>query len=331
MKKTIAALLFNSVLLAGAQTTNISYAEKLGFPKGAKVIILHVDDAGMSYDSNEGAINSITKGVANSCSVMMPCGWVPGFVHYLKEHPGIDAGLHLTLTSEWKEYRWVPLAGQEKVPGLVDNEGAMWSSVDSVVKNATPAEVEAEITAQAERAKAMGFTPTHFDSHMGTLFASPVFFERYIQLGIAYHTPVMVPAGAATIIQQQINAPEGLINMMRAAGKQLWNAGLPVIDDLHNTSYDWHLPNNLEPTDKNLQKLKTAFYIKELKKLQPGITMVIMHCTSPSPIFEKISSSGIVRKSDMLAMMDPELKKFILKEGIILTTWRELMERRSKI
>lgn len=331
MKKIIAALFFNSVLFAGAQTINTTYAEKLGFPKGAKVIILHVDDAGMSYDSNEGAINSITKGVANSCSVMMPCGWVPGFVHYLKENPGIDAGLHLTLTSEWKDYRWVPLSGKDKVPGLVDKEGALWSSVDSVVKNATADEVEAEITAQAERAKAMGFTPTHFDSHMGTLFASPLFFERYIKLGITYHTPVMVPAGHATIILQQMNAPDALVNMMRAAGKQLWDAGLPVLDDLHNTSYDWHLPQNLQPTDKNLQKNKTAFYIEELKKLQPGVTMVIMHCTQPSPIFEKISSSGTVRKSDMLAMMDPELKKFIQKEGIMLTTWRELMERRSKV
>jgi len=331
MKKIITLFLFTTVLFTHAQTSNITYAEKLGFPKGAKVVILHVDDAGMSYDSNEGAINSITKGVANSCSVMMPCGWVPGFVHYLKEHPGIDAGLHLTLTSEWKDYRWVPLAGKEKVPGLVDKEGALWGSVDSVVKNATADEVEAEITAQAERAKAMGFTPTHFDSHMGTLFASPLFFQRYLKLGITYHTPVMVPAGHATIIQQQMNASDALVNMMREAGKQLWNAGLPVLDDLHNTSYDWKLPENMQPTDKNLQQNKTAFYIQELKKLQPGVTMVIMHCTSPSPIFEKISGSGMVRKSDMLAMMDPELKKFIQKEGIILTTWRELMEKRSKI
>ncbi len=92
-------------LNAHAQTT---YAEKLGYPKGAKVVILHVDDVGMSFDSNEGAIRSMTEGVANSCSVMMTCPWVPGYLHYLKDHPEIDAGLHLTLTSEWKDYRWGP-------------------------------------------------------------------------------------------------------------------------------------------------------------------------------------------------------------------------------
>ncbi|WP_431214054.1 ChbG/HpnK family deacetylase [Puia sp. P3] len=65
-----------------------TYAERLGYPKGAKVLILHVDDAGMSYESNAGAINALTKGAATSVSVMMPCPWVPGFVRWLKQHPG---------------------------------------------------------------------------------------------------------------------------------------------------------------------------------------------------------------------------------------------------
>src|SRR5213592_2255937 len=115
-----------------AQATDSTYAEKLGYPKNAKVVILHVDDVGMSYDSNEGAINAMTKGVATSCSVMMPCPWVPGYIHYWKEHSQTDAGLHLTLTSEWKDYRWVPLAGKSAVPGLVDSEGDLWPDVADV-------------------------------------------------------------------------------------------------------------------------------------------------------------------------------------------------------
>src|SRR3954469_23191366 len=111
-------LLFCAVTFCHAQNIDSTYAERLGYPRGAKVLILHVDDAGMSFDSNEGAINAMTKGVANSCSVMMPCPWVPSFIHYLKIHPETDAGLHLTLTSEWKEYRWPPLAGRSTVPGL---------------------------------------------------------------------------------------------------------------------------------------------------------------------------------------------------------------------
>src|SRR5690606_5673350 len=114
----------------GQETT---YAERLGFPKGAKVLILHIDDVGMSWDSNEGTIEAIENGVANSLSIMMPCPWVPGFVRYMKEkNPQLDAGLHLTLTSEWRDYRWGPLSGRPAVPSLVDQEGAMWRNVELV-------------------------------------------------------------------------------------------------------------------------------------------------------------------------------------------------------
>ena len=116
--KNIFTLLFIAVnaYSFGQQT----FAEKLGFPSGAKVLILHVDDAGMSWDSNEGAKKALTEGVASSVSVMMPCPWVPGFVKFLKANPKVDAGLHLTLTSEWDEYRWGPLSRKKNVPGLVD-------------------------------------------------------------------------------------------------------------------------------------------------------------------------------------------------------------------
>ena len=125
-----------------AQTVTPTYAEKLGYPKEAKVLIIHVDDAGMSHDSNVGTIEALTKGAANSTSVMMPCPWVPEFVHFLKEHPTVDAGLHLTLTSEWKGYRWGPLSGKSATPGLVDEEGGMWRSNNNVVKHASADEVE---------------------------------------------------------------------------------------------------------------------------------------------------------------------------------------------
>jgi len=322
-------ILFSIAL--NAQHTDSTYAEKLGYPKNAKVVILHVDDVGMSFDSNEGAINAMTKGVATSCSIMMPCPWVPAFAHYMKDHPGLDAGLHLTLTSEWKEYRWGPLAGKSVTPGLTDSEGAMWRGVEDVVQHASADEVDKEIRAQLDRARSIGIEPTHLDSHMGTLFATPAFTDRYIKLGIEQHIPVMMPAGHATLIQQQMHFPDAYLQQIRMAGTMLWNAGLPVLDDLHNESYDWKISDDIKNDDKKLQAFKTEKYIASLKSLKPGVTMMIMHCTAPSEIFQHISDSGPVRKADMLAMMDPAFKKALKDEGIILTTWRELKQRRDKI
>jgi predicted glycoside hydrolase/deacetylase ChbG (UPF0249 family) len=317
------------VLLAQSSFSQETYAEKLGYPKGAKVLILHVDDVGMSWDSNQGAILATEKGVATSMSVMMPCPWVPGFVRYLKDHPKTDAGLHLTLTSEWKDYRWAPVSGKSVTPGLMDNEGALWPSIAEVISHAKPDEVEAEIRAQIEKAKAMGFNPTHLDSHMGTLFSSPDFLQRYIKVGIEYQIPVMFPGGHDTMVGKLMNAETKM--QLAGVGKSIWDAGLPVLDDLHNVSYDWKYPADKNLSDADIQKFATAKYVETIKELQPGLTMVIMHCTRPSEVFPFITDSGKTRKGDLLAMQDPILKKFLTDEKYILTTWREVMERRQKV
>ncbi|GAA4446903.1 hypothetical protein GCM10023091_40910 [Ravibacter arvi] len=332
MRTLLLLLIVLSSLAAWSQEAPKTYAEMLGFPKGKKVVILHIDDAGMSYDSNLGTIRALKEGVANSVSVMMPCGWVPGFVHFLKDNKEVDAGLHLTLTSEWAQYRWGPLAGKPMVRSLVDKEGALWPSVGDVVKNGTADHVEMEIRAQLDRARTMGFEPTHMDSHMGTLFATPAFLERYVKVGIEEQIPVMLPAGHNTLIKVDERLEGDALNSIRELGKKVWQAGLPVLDDLHNVSYGW-IPKDAHKLSKaKLQKYKADKYSKALKEdIQPGLTMVIMHCTHPTEVFEHISGSGITREGDLLAMLDPGLRKTIETEGIILTTWREVMERRKAL
>jgi chitin disaccharide deacetylase len=318
-------------LIVRPQSLDSTYAERLGFPKGARVLILHVDDAGMSFDSNEGAEMALTMGVSTSVSVMMPCPWVPGFVDFLKSHPEIDAGLHLTLTSEWDHYKWGPLSGRKNTPGLVDSGGYLWSSVEAVVKHATADELEMEMTAQLDKARSMGFEPTHLDTHMGTVYGSPEFLMRYIRLGIRNHIPVMLPGGTDILIQAQSKLPDITIQAMRNLGRQLWAAGLPVLDDLHNYSYDWVIPADIALDDRKLDEYKTGKYIEALKTLRPGLTMMIMHCTETGPEFKYISESGPTRKGDLLAMMNPAFKKALKDEGIILTTWREVKQRRDRV
>jgi len=152
---TTCSLLFCRWIYAQDST----YAMRLGFPDSARVLILHMDDAGMSFDSDSGIIRVFEQGVARSTSVMMPCPWVPHMARYIVEHH-VDAGLHLTLTSEWKDYRWGPVAGAAAVPGLVDSTGNFWPDVADVVRHASAEEVSREIEAQLQKAERMGFHPT---------------------------------------------------------------------------------------------------------------------------------------------------------------------------
>ena len=304
------ALLFPQSIRA-----EITFAERLGWKPKDVVVILHVDDAGMAHASNLGAIEAVEKGVATSWSVMMPCPWVPEIAKYLKQHPDVDSGLHLTLTSEWNLYRWSPLAGKPKVPGLVDREGCLWPSVEQVTTHATPDEIEAEIRAQVDRAEKMGLPITHLDSHMGTLFARPDFFARWAKVGIEKGFPILVIGGHATYTMKE---NPGVSESLRSWIPKIWNAGLPVIDDLHTDSYTW------KPEEK------TQKFLALLKELKPGVTEILFHASVPTEEFPLITSSSASRLADTRALTDPAVKKLIQERGIILTTWRELKTRRQK-
>jgi hypothetical protein len=212
---------------------------------------------------------------------------------------------------------------------LADSTGCLWADVPDVVKHASAEEVDKEIRAQLSRAERMGFHPTHLDSHMGTLFATLPFLQKYIQLGIEKQIPLMFPGGHDTYIKNEMNLSSQQLQYFQNLGKTIWNAGLPLLDDLVNSSYDWNPPASIK-SDAELTKWRVELYEKAMLQLKPGVTMVIMHCTDPSEIFSEITDSGDKRKADMLAMLDPGFKKFLKDNGFILTTFRELMERRKK-
>ncbi len=326
-----------------------TYAERLGWTAEDKVAIFHIDDVGMSHESNVGTIRSLEAGIATSLSIMMPCSWVPEFFDYLKEHPDVDAGLHLTLTSEWDTYRWAPVVGGPAAPGLVDPHGYLHDNVAQVVQHARADEIEAEIRAQVAKARAMGLEPTHLDSHMGTLFATPDFLQRYIKVGVDYQIPVMFPGGHNTLLTEQYLAPviaelkrKGEWNGQelptpaplvgsRDIGESIWNAGLPVLDDLHNTSYGWRLPEGADDSDGALSTMKVGKYIEAVRSLEPGVTMIILHASDAGEAFDVISGSGQTRRGDMLAMLSEELRREIEDQGVILTTFRELKRRRDAL
>jgi chitin disaccharide deacetylase len=340
----------SQVALAQQAPDHRTFAERLVWKPGDRVVIIHVDDAGMSHDSDVGVEKSLDAGLATSFSVMMPCPWVPEIAHYIKAHPGVDAGLHLTLNSEWKEYRWGPVAGPSVVPGLVDNEGAMWPTVEQTAQHATADEIEKEIRAQLARAQRMGFHPTHLDTHMGTVFATTAFAERYIKVGAENHIPIMFPGGHDTLLIEQYR--DEAIAQLKDAGKwkegiavpenptlvqaqgmaeSVWKLGLPVLDDLYNVSYEWKLPAGVPPTDTNLRKMKIERYSEVFHRLKPGVTQIIMHATDTSSTFPYISNSGPTRRGDLLAVTSPELREAAKREGLILTTWRELQQRRDRV
>src|SRR6187401_763246 len=138
-----------------------SIQERLGYPKDAKLVIIHADDLGVSHSENAASIMAMEKGSVSSASIMVPCPWFSEIAAYAQAHPAADLGLHITLTNEYKYYKWGPVTSIDKVPGLVNKNGYFYSSVDNVIQNASAAEVEQEIRSQVIKGKQMGIDPTH--------------------------------------------------------------------------------------------------------------------------------------------------------------------------
>jgi len=277
-----------------------TYGERLGWGPDDRILMIHSDDLGMSLETNLATIETIEFGLVTSVSMMMPTPWVPHFAQYIKENPDLCVGLHLTMTSEWEPYRWGPVAGKPAVPSLVDEQGALHDNNTLLYESGTPDDVEREIRAQIDRALTMGIEVTHLDSHMGSLFRNPEYFARWKKVAIEKQIPMLMIGG-------------------HPAAEEVWEAGLPVIDHLHTASYSWRT------------REKRAEYIDAIRNLRPGITEMIVHPTKPGEVVDKITGGRELLYGDYFALTSPEVKAAVEEEGIILTTWRELKERRDRV
>src|ERR1700758_5197385 len=186
--RAILAVLLLSTLSISAQTL----ADRLGYPPGTRLLIIHADDVGMTHSVNAATIKALESGLVNSASIMVPCPWFPEIADYAKSHPDADFGLHLTLTSERVYYRWGPVASRDKVPTLVDENGYFhhdWEQNEHIDAK----EVEIELRAQIERALAMGVRPTHLDSHQYRLIVNGKrLFDVLVRVAHEYKLPVFV-------------------------------------------------------------------------------------------------------------------------------------------
>src|SRR5258707_1314842 len=185
-------LLVTTTSPARAQSVPKSLAERLGYARDAKLVVVHADDLGMTHSVNAASIKGLESGLVTSASIMVPCPWFPEIADYARSHPEADFGLHLTLTSERVYYRWGPVASKDKVPSLVDENGYFhhdWKPTTRI----NPKEVDLELRAQIDRAYAVRLRPTFLVSHQYRLFDNgQVLFEVVIQIAHDYKLPVFV-------------------------------------------------------------------------------------------------------------------------------------------
>lgn len=152
-----------------------------------KDILIRCDDIGMCLSVNMAAKKVLDSGFPVSMSVMVPCPWFSEAAEMLKQYKNVTVGIHLTLNSEWKQYRWGPVAGAGTVPSLVDSSGHFFPSRSKLFGNQPKmSEIETELRAQIEKALNAGLKVEYLDYHMSAPMQTPETRAIVIKLAKEY-------------------------------------------------------------------------------------------------------------------------------------------------
>jgi hypothetical protein len=283
-----------------AQTTTA--AERLGYPADTKLLIIHADDLAVSHSQDRASFAALDRGEASAASIMVPCPWLTEVAAYAQAHPDADLGLHLTLTSEWRSYRWGPLASRNEVPGLLGPDGNLWPDVPFVTKHATAAEIEKEIRAQIEQAMKVGIRPTHLDSHMGTLFAT-AYFPVYVKVAREYGLPFLA---------------------MRTPGAAASMLALLKDSDI--------LPDAIEMATNVKPENWASYYLGLITSLKPGLTELIVHLAYDDAEMQAITEGhpaygSAWRQRDFDVITSPEFQQALKNNRVTLIGWKQIKGR----
>lgn len=300
-------LLILSICGTFSYSQSLTLQEKLGYPKNTKLLILHADDLGVAHTVNDASILSMTKGMVSSGSIMVPCPWFPEIAAYARANPKADLGLHLTLTSEWKYFKWGPVSSKSDVPGLVNKNGFLYAEVDSVYRSAKVEEVERELRAQIQKAIQFGIDVTHFDSHMAACFGNAEYLKVLIKLGREFKVPVLLnKTGPRSVSDTNL---EGFI-----------------------TDKDVQLDHVYTANPDDFKNGMENFYTKIFKSLEPGLSIILLHAgydniELQAMMIDHPDWGSAWRQADLNFFTSERCRKMLQEQNIRVITWREVRDK----
>jgi predicted glycoside hydrolase/deacetylase ChbG (UPF0249 family) len=269
-------------------------------PRGAAAdapirLVVRGDDMGSSQASNDAVVRCFKDGVMRDVEVMAVGPWFPQAARLLRENPGLDVGLHLTLTSEWDNLKWRPLT---TAPSLVGKDGyfhpMIWPHPHYGKEGALKEqpwkldEIERELRAQIEVTKREVPHLSHLSDHMGFQSLGPDVAALVKRLAVEY----------------------GLDIDPRALGvKWVGWEGKPA------TSAE-----------------KVASLLRVLGTLEPGTWVFVDHPALDTPEMRATGHVGyeqvaVDRQGVTDAWTSPAVKELVKRRGIELIGYKDLVRR----
>lgn len=259
----------------------------------AQRLIVRMDDLGVTHATNLAIIKCYEEGIGRSAEVMSVCPWFMEAANMLKEHPGLDVGVHITLCCEWAGFKWRPLTD---CPSLCDEDGYLIGKTQN--PNATLEDVEKEMRAQIELAMKYIDNVTHITDHcMWTM--RPEFKELAIRVAEEY--------GLRYQGQGDYDAEIGIESLPMGFGGG--NRAPRLLDAI-----------------KKMEKGKTYWTIEH-----PSLDNEEMRGIYEVTARGEKRYAGPDRQDVTNAFTDPEIMKYIKENGIELVSFGDVMREKGVI
>lgn len=300
MKRRSGTLMSALSLLVAASTALVLLGHALSAEEkahdGAIRLIVRGDDMGSSHAANVACIKCYRGGIMRSVEVMVPCPWFEEAAKMLNENPALDVGIHLTLTSEWDNYKWRPLTDS---PSLVNEYGYFYPQTREWNRwppgtgfynaDPKPEEVEKELRAQIGLAMKKIKNVTHLSAHMGAATCRPDLANLVKKLAREYG--------------------------LRSGWGELMDQGV---------KYAGNWGSSEDPPEK-----REAALIETLEKLTPGTWLMVEHPGLDTLEMRAIGHKGyehVAKHRDAITRVftSPNVKEVIRKRGIKLITYADL-------
>ena len=220
-------------------------------------LIVRGDDMGYAHSGNEALIKCSVDGIQTSIEIIVPSPWFPEAVKMLKQHPRIDVGIHLALTSEWDHIKWRPLTDCRSI---TDSNGYFYPMVypnknypgQSISENQWRIEdIEKELRAQIEMALKHIPWVSHISAHMGCTNLRDDVKELTHKLAKEYKIPVdpqidnlinISYQGPRKTSDEKIQSFMAMLNKLEAGKTYLFvdHPGLdgPELRAIHHVGYE---------------------------------------------------------------------------------------------
>ncbi len=297
-----------------------------------RYLIINADDFGMCRGANLAVMELLknTQSALTSSTIMTPCAWAPEACRFAAENPQLAIGVHLTLTSEWGNYRWAPV-NTKNTDSLRDEEGFMWHESDQVEEHVDIDEVEGEIRAQIDRAKRLGLVnPSHLDNHMGSLYGIETGRFELLQLTLSlageYGLPFRMPGNVTEDMlgnsMLDINVDKSVIDMVFGKIVEFAKANKVAIPD-------YLIPNEWSGPQKDSYENFKEYLYNLYANIPNGITETYLHPSIETDDLKGTTGAWERRVWEYQIMSDPKTKQHIEAHGIKLINYRDLAEMRK--